>query len=56
MQLRQKVILSIFHSQYLAVPAEKEIQVYERDNWNLAFSLTDDCIKEVRTVVDPLIY
>ena len=34
--------------QFLAVPMGCEVQVFETDTWELAFSLTDDSIKEVR--------
>ena len=34
--------------QYLAVPVDSEVRVYENETWDLAFSLTDDSIKEVK--------
>ena len=33
--------------QYLAIPMDSEVRVYENETWDLAFSLTDDSIKEV---------
>ena len=33
--------------QYLAIPMDREVRVYENETWDLAFSLTDDSIKEV---------
>ena len=33
--------------QYLAIPMDSEVRVYENETWDLAFSLKDDSIKEV---------
>ncbi|KAI0215234.1 WD repeat and HMG-box DNA-binding protein 1 [Lamellibrachia satsuma] len=36
---------------YLAVPMDNEVKVFETETWELAFSLKDDAIKEMASIV-----
>ncbi len=36
--------------QYLAIPVEKEVKVYNSETWDVAFTLTDDSIKQVAII------
>ncbi len=40
----------LLYFQYLAIPVEKEVKVYNSETWDVAFTLTDDSIKQVPTI------
>ncbi|CAL4136064.1 unnamed protein product, partial [Meganyctiphanes norvegica] len=39
------------NGKFLAVPVEKEVQIYERGSWNLKFTFKDENIKETVSIV-----